>query len=271
VNAWKLFNKQLSVTFRALRKKYKMGYVCVLEATKKGYPHAHVIFASSTAIENWHEKLADGQKITHGCLFDFVTSHVASPVFALQKAGGVGLVKYLGKYVSKSAESAAKSPGVSKTGIDPRNRKALLSCLMPVLAQVRQYRFSIRDNIVGGVNWSEYSNEDYTFLKTLVDMGWCSPEGDLILIRLLNKLTAKCKAHVWAMFSGATKAAFEPFIGWYSTAPPDLLSTFKAVSIPSGCPGCIVSLFANILENREVENLHIPGTRKAELLAVAKR
>ena len=171
-----------------------MGYVCVLEATKKGYPHAHVILAVDEAIEPEHEELKDGAEIKEGVLYDFVKSHVASPIFSLQKAGRVGLVKYLGKYISKSSEGIL-TKGLNKKGQLPKaDRKALLSCLMPVLAEVRQYRFSIRDN-KEPLNISNPAEKDsYAALQNYTRLKWASPEGDETLIPLLNKLTG---ADVW--------------------------------------------------------------------------
>ena len=259
VKAWKLFSDQLDKTMRALRDRYKMGYVCVLEATAKGYPHAHVILATKKHVSPWHAKLPDGQKITNGAMFNFIKKSVASPVFRLQKAGGNGLVKYLGKYISKSAESSLKESLANPQKIKKTARKALLSCLMPVLAQVRQYRFSIRDNVVSGVDWLEYSDADLETLEALVNLGWVSPEGDAILIRLLNNLTATCRAHAWAVFNDHSKKSLSDTVGWYSQAPPEIFQQFREHGMPLGCPGCIVTQYLKILQGANKEEVSLPA------------
>ncbi len=265
VEAWQTFNHQLSLTLRALRKKYKMGYVCVLESTKKGYPHAHIILGVNKSVDKWHEKLSDGRRITCGRLFNFVKSSVASPVFSIQKAGGTGLVKYLGKYISKGAERALSESVKNNGRLSTPTRKALLSCLMPVLAGVRQYRFSIRDNIVPGINWVSYSDEDLSVLQELVNLGTTSPEGDRILIRLLNKLTSSCQASAWVIFNSKVKKDLSSFVGWYSRPPPELVKDFHNCGNPLGCPGCIVTSFLFNYQYPSLSPLPMPGAAYASI------
>jgi len=259
VKAWQTFQEQIKKTFRYLRKHYHMGYVCVLEATKKGYPHAHVILGVNGAVEKFHEKISDGRAITSGRMFHALKKHTASPVFKLQKAGGKGLVKYLGKYVAKSAERFCQTTDPANVKLSTASRKALLSCLMPVLAQVRQYRSSIRDNIQPGINWAEYSKEDYDYLADLVKIGCVTPEGDAILIRLLNKLTSACRCRAIAIFKKTHKAVLAEHVGWYSEAPPDLEVIFKASGYPLGCPGCVITVFLENLKSPEGAQAPLPG------------
>ena len=259
VEAWKLFNEQLAYTFKVLRKKYKMGYVCVLESTKKGYPHAHIILGTNQSTENWHADLPDGKKIENGQMYDFVKDRVASPIFALQKAGSIGLVKYLGKYIAKGSE-ALSTTGLNEKGqLKSSSRKALLSCMLPVLASVRGYRTSIRDNIIPSRCFLNATQEDFDELQTLINLGWCTPEGDLTLIRLLNKLTTSCHSKCWAVFNKQAKKQLEHTIGYYSTAPPDILEDFQAFGLPMGCPGCIITSFLYNLQNRNKEQIPMPG------------
>jgi len=266
VKAWDLFSKQVSKTMRKLRKVYKMGYVCVFEATKKGYPHAHIILGVHKAAENWHIGLGDGHRIKHGSFFKFIQANVASPVFAIQKAGGKGLVKYLGKYISKGAEQIAKAKLPESCKLSTPERKALLSCLMPVLAKKRQYRFSIRDNFAPGVDWNEVTDDDIAVLKDLVQMGMTTPEGDAILIKLLINLTTECSCSAWLVFKKMFKQALEPSIGFYSQAPPELLENFQAWGFPMGCPGCIVTAFLYNLEHPRSVRRPMPGKLFGEIL-----
>lgn len=266
VKAWGLFSKQVSQTLRKLRKVYKMGYVCVFEATKKGYPHAHIILGVHKAAEKWHETLGDGHRIKHGEFFKFIQANVASPVFAIQKAGGKGLVKYLGKYISKGADQIVKAKRPEGCKLSTPDRKALLSCLMPVLAKKRQYRFSIRDNFAPGIDWTECTDDDIAVLRDLVQMGITTPEGDAILIKLLNNLTTECSCSAWLVFRKAFKEALEPSIGFYSQAPPELLEKFQAWGYPMGCPGCIVTAFLYNLQHAKSMHRPMPGKLFAKLL-----
>jgi hypothetical protein len=266
VKAWDLFSKQVSKTMRKLRKVYKMGYVCVFEATKKGYPHAHIILGIQEPAEKWHVNLGDGHRIKHGDFFNFIQKNVASPVFAIQKAGGKGLVKYLGKYISKGAEQIVKAKRHEGSKLSDPERKALLSCLMPVLAKKRQYRFSIRDNFVPGIAWNKCTDDDIALLKDLVQMGITTPEGDAILIRLLINLTTECSCSAWVVFNKTFKKTLEPSIGYYSQAPPGLLEDFQAWGYPMGCPGCIVTAFLYNLEHPESVPHPMPGQLYAEII-----
>ena len=90
-------------------------------------------------------------------------------------------------------------------------------------------------------------------------LGWCTPEGDLTLIRLLNKLTTSCHSKCWAVFNKQAKRQLEHTIGYYSTAPPDILEDFQSFGLPMGCPGCIITSFLYNLQNRNKEQIPMPG------------
>lgn len=270
IKAWKLFNNQLSLLFKALRRTYKMGYVCVLEATKKGYPHAHVILGINHYLENWHSSIPDGKKIESGTMYEYLKGKVASPVFSLQKAGGKGLVKYLGKYVSKSADSFIGEYDSSKQRLTSKARKSLLSCLLPVLAEVRQYRFSIRDNVINSYSLESFEDEDFIKLKNLVQLGWTTPEGDSTLIRLLNKLTTLCHSRTWAIFNNISKTNAEDKIGYYSTAPPEIIDLFLEQGYSMGCPGCIITNFLYNLKSTKGDYLPLPGKEYAKIIQISR-
>ena len=265
VKAWKLFNKHLSKTLKALRKQYQMGYVCVLESTKKGYPHAHIILATDKAVEDWHEQLPDGKKIEHGEMYEFIKLKVSSPVFAVQKAGGKGLVKYLGKYVSKSAESIASKELPNTRRLSAADRKALLSCMLPVLAGIRQYRFSIRDNGTESGAADSSVSGDIAELENLVRLGSTTPSGDSSLIRLLNKLTDSCQCRAWVAIGGGTGNYLSRYIGWYESPPPELLADFQEMGHPLGCCGCVISQFLFNLQHGNEDQLPLPGEKIASV------
>jgi hypothetical protein len=265
IEAWRIFNHQLKVIFKALRNKYNMGYVCVLEATNKGYPHAHIILGTIKPVEKFHKKLTDGKEIETGKLYHFIDDRVASPVFKLQKAGGEGLKKYLGKYVTKSTEEITKNKKPKNKTLKAADRKALLSCLMPVLAQVRQFRFSGRSGLVEQAKELDFTEEEIDVLRAAVEIGMPSEGADLILIRSLNKLLPRCRAHVWGVFFSPIKKFFEQDIGYYSTAPPEVEERFKRGAYPLGCPGCIITKLydkltgKNYLHPKPVADVKTPG------------
>lgn len=270
VQAWKTFNRQQARFFKALRKRFKMEYVCVLEATKKGYPHAHIILGTNEVIDKWHEKLGDGHSIRNGRLYNFIQSHVASPVFKLQKAGGKGLVKYLGKYVAKGLSLLLPPPGGDISDISAPCRKALLSLFMPILAGVRQYRFSIRGIKKVDCDCEDVDDEDLEVLSDCIQMGMASPEGDAALIRLLNNLPLPCLSHVWIILNSKRKEELSEHVGYYSKPPWQVFKQFQENGYPLGCPGCALSVFVYNLQCFDDVYMQYPGYTFAKALYNAK-
>lgn len=270
VKAWQTFNRQLSKTFKALRKKYKMGYVCVLEATKRGYPHAHIILGVHSPIDKWHAKVGDGRSIRNGRLYNFIHAHVASPVFKLQKAGGKGLVKYLGKYVSKGLSLMLPPPGGDISDISAPCRKALLSLFMPILAGVRQYRFSIRGKKAVNCDCEDFDDEDLAAISDCIQIGMASPEGDAALIRLMNNLPLPCLSHVWLILSSKRKEDLSEHVGYYSKPPWQIFKQFQENGYPLGCPGCALSVFIYNLQCPDDVFIQYPSYTFAKALYNAK-
>lgn len=270
INSWKLFNNQLKVIFKSLRRKYKMGYVMVLEATKKGYPHAHLILAVNNPLVENHDSLKDGEQIKSGSFYDYIKKHVNSPVFNLQKAGKAGLVKYLGKYISKSSEKVLEKNLSKFARLSDCDRKALLSCLMPVLAEVRQYRFSIRDNKKPvPVNTSQIDS-DCEELENLVKLKFVSPEGDSLLISLLNKLTKFCHSTTWIMTDRGNINHYKNKVGYYSGVPEEIISIFEKKGSPIGCAGCVVTDLLKLLLKNGFNKENLTGLDFASHMYRAK-
>jgi hypothetical protein len=243
VEAWQIFNQQLYPFMHSIKRKFNASYCSVLEATFKGYPHAHIVLGLPRSPDIKHARMKGGKEIKYGQVFDFIRARVPSPVWNLQKADVKGLEGYLCKYVAKGME---KANSVSESGQDKlpkEERKALLSCLMPVLAQTRQVRSSIKTSQNKPVLADFLDPETLKRLEVASEIGIWDSQASAALISLINNLTMGCRAHVWAIFKNPGKKAYEQFQGYHERSNTRDIEDFKRSAYPLGCPGCVVTQF----------------------------
>jgi hypothetical protein len=247
--AWQIFNHQLRNLFQCLRRTYKIDYVCVLEATAKGYPHAHIILAATQNFPEDFKNLPAGEPIKSGQFFDYLSSIMPSPEFMLQKADSYGLKNYLCKYIGKSTNQAVSGVLPHDKGKKATLRKELLSCLMPVLAGVRQFRFSIRNHYsdsqlsLGLLDETNISDEEelkqqLADFVDAMDIGIISADTASGLVNLCIKLLSNCKGHSYIMLGPAKSNPWRKNLGYFDTPPPEEVNNFRLNARPLGCPGC---------------------------------
>lgn len=241
VDAWKTFSRQLYPFMHSLSRKYRAAYCCVLESTLAGYPHAHILLQLPSAPDIKHRFMKPGQKYKYGKLLDFIKKRVPSPIFILQKAEPYALVNYLTKYVSKGLDKLEKKVSSGSVSLSNDNRKALLSCMCPVLAQIRQFRSSIKSSRIVPLSLSDSDFEKLETLRACAELGIFSESAEAYLIGFLNNLTARCRSHVWAIFNAPGKAKFQGDIGFYDSGGNAVIRDFKRQAHPLGCPGCFLT------------------------------
>lgn len=261
IEAWRLFSKQLYKFMHSIRRKYGGGYACVLESTARGYPHAHILLGLPRAADIKHELMKPGQKYKYGKLVNFIKLRTPSPNFTLQKADPYGLQKYLTKYVAKGLEKFGVSLTEGMTAISGEDAKALMSCLLPVLAGIRQFRSSVRSKHDTASLEAVLSESSLDKLRTAASLGIFDTDAVASLVLLLNNLTVACRSHVWAFFSSQGKKAFHESLGFVSDRSRTDIQDFKRAAYPLGCPGCAITRWLdkqNGYERDPVGPLYVP-------------
>jgi hypothetical protein len=253
--AWQIFNMQLGSLMHSIQRKYNGGYVCVLESTFRGYPHAHIILGLPSTPDIKHKRLSPGKVVKYGRLFGFLKKRMPSPVFKLQVADIKGLKNYLTKYVSKGLDKLIDNKKTGQSTLSKDEKKALLSCMCPVLASVRQFRSSVRDGQKKTVLDDFIDPGHRERLEMASKMGIWDSSASAVLISFLNNLTVNCRAHAWAIFNSSGKEAYKKFMGYYESSNYDQIRDFKRSSYPLGCPGCVITDFLDKISGKPRENI----------------
>lgn len=105
-NAWENYDKtHIKKPLENLRKHYGCEYIRALESFASGYPHAHCVLAFPKGTYPKWENMENKEDVKDGKIYDWIKSHLGSPVFNLQIAKGDNTKFYLTKYLTKYAKS----------------------------------------------------------------------------------------------------------------------------------------------------------------------
>jgi len=254
LNATKVFREDCNKTLRALKRKYGAKYVAVIEFTKNGYPHMHVLLGLPYWAERYDIKRQNGSVIKSGRLHSFIKKRSKSKVFCLQKAGGKGLQYYLTKYLAKDLDKLKDLAENPERKLTKEERKTLLTNVMPILADIRQISYSKFD-------YDTYDNIEDKELDKLISeveeyakLGKIFPKGKIALILLLTKLTATCCSGAYIASGVGTKPKFEYRMGYHSSIFKEDWKVLNTECRSLGCNGCIYSnMVRNACHNFPVE------------------
>lgn len=140
--AWKHYWEDTSPVFRELRRKYDFQYVGVVESTKKGFPHIHILFSLPKGSIKGYEDMHNKQKLVWGSLPELIKKTSKAPVFDLQVVKGKGVQWYLTKYISKFNETSLEGILSGDIKWDNSTRKWGIALLMSCLCNSRLIRCS---------------------------------------------------------------------------------------------------------------------------------
>lgn len=246
LQVWKDFRKDCNKMLRALKRKYGAKYVSVIESTKNGYPHMHIILGLPSWTQRYHLKLENGKEIKSGKLHKFIQKRSKSKIFKLQKAGGKGMQYYLTKYLVKDIDRLKELADNPNRKLTKEERKTLLSNTMPILSGIRQVSYS-------KFNYDTYDNTEDKELDKLISeveeyakLGEIFPKGKISLIILLTKLTATCCSGAYIASGVGTKPKFDYRMGYHSSIFEEDWKILNLECRSLGCNGCI---YSNIVRN----------------------
>jgi hypothetical protein len=258
-HAWRTFNAHVGKLMQALTRKFQTKYICVYESTSRGYPHAHIIIQSKEALDEIGDQFKPGQEVLAGVLKKFLRPRLQSPVYMLQKALPSSLAGYLCKYVSKGL--IPPSSAIPKT--DPKSRsshrKALLSCMLPVIAGTRAIRMSKGFALphTGRGKSAQAGEEASQAHRTVPPPALPQTFGDLI--RLMTKSTLACPGSCKALFNPKLISTYKDVEGYYKDPPPWTNTLAGLTWYNLGCPGCPLRAYAEkTIKERQIPQEDTP-------------
>ena len=99
--AWEHYQEHIHNVLEPLRKHHGLKYLWVLESTKNGYPHAHIVLAFPKGTVTGYNRMRNGTKVVYGKLYAYLKEHCASKIFYLEVIKGKNVKYYLTKYITK--------------------------------------------------------------------------------------------------------------------------------------------------------------------------
>lgn len=241
--AWKRFRKHCNKICRALKRKFGFNYIMVLESTLRAYPHAHIILASPTWIENTHSEMKPLDEIKEGKLHKFIAKRVESPIFSLEIAGKDHVEYYLCKYISKSAHSYELNIKEGQTRLSKEQRKELLTLLMPFMAQVRQVARSKYKKPTKPEEEFSITQEERQTLEAALETGIWTQETSALLITLLYKLTLNCRSNAWIYPKNHSQTPLPSNNIYFDNIKSPYIINLARNLLPIGCHGCDITRF----------------------------
>lgn len=247
INAWKSFQEHGLKIKRELRRKLKVEYVEVVESTRNGYPHSHILLGVNN--KAWLPKKSDlrGTKVVKGRLVRLLVKYLPSPVFELKLAEDKKVANYLMKYITKTMTADSLETASSTGELSSKDTKGFLSCFMPILSETRQFRISqgLQTKLKDAKTWdgliSEEALDDYLAMPDF------NPHLKQLLEKSLTKLTSRCRCHTAITRNPFILDYFQAEIGYHAKIDPNDIEFFVNNSVCLGCKGCI---FTNALQEK---------------------
>lgn len=148
VEDWKKFSERTQDFCKKMQKRIHGGYMCVLESTFNGFPHAHIVFYTNTLLDPQHAKYTEATRIHQGAFFNLVARYTTAPVFDVQAAADASTVHYLVKYITKFSQKDMLNPPDPKDKKKCKTwRKNLMSGCYTQILGIRTYKRSEYKNV----------------------------------------------------------------------------------------------------------------------------
>ena len=140
--AWCEYRQKAARLKKEIQRRYHGGYICVMESTKKGFPHAHIILALPKGSILGYDKMKNKTRIFYGELVKIINKFKPAKIFYLEKICGKNTMHYLTKYIAKY-ETNSFFDLIKKEGdLSKGERKAVDCLLYTTLAKMRQFTLS---------------------------------------------------------------------------------------------------------------------------------
>ena len=262
LSAWAKYNTRKGRLMKELKRHFGAKYVSVLESTKKGYPHAHILLALPKGTFIGYSKLRNKAKIKYGKLYHLIRKFAPAPVFHLEAIKGRNTPFYLVKYMTKNETTDIFSLRKKKEDYTADERKMIDCLLFCIMTEIRQFSMTQERRRKSADRVSE--EEKTPDNKTQSEKGTGSsspapcpnpPENSAtklrFLITLCNNLPAHCKYRM--LFMGANR--YNLLFG--DKDPHEIeqnyeeLQKFKKGAAELGCGGCIFSELFNFLFGKD--------------------
>lgn len=201
VKIWQHFSDDVSKTLKELTRSYNINYVCVLESTENGYPHAHILIGTNDYLEQFHKDQPKGKTVTHGKLYEKLKEEYPNSLISLKIAYNLGLIKYMTKTLDPKIEEVVKEAEKNNYKTTKDERKMLLSNLLSTQANVRTIRYSLEIGKAIKQSEEELEKKDNELLEYSARNNIHTIQADGALLRWYNKNYKQCLQQTMAFYT----------------------------------------------------------------------
>lgn len=139
LRAWEHWIDKMYNKLHTMQKKLGCLYVGVLEATKKQFPHIHILLFFPRGKFHGYEKMPRNVDIKYGKIFRALREFRPARIWNVKIPENDKVAGYLTKYVTKSSTSMLKKMAKNKGNLSSEDVKAISSWLIPSIVGRRQY------------------------------------------------------------------------------------------------------------------------------------
>ncbi len=260
--AWETYDKNaLKPTLENLRKHYGCEYIRVLEATAKGFPHAHcLLFFPKGTIPNY-EKLQNKTPVK-GKIYEWIKSNSESPVFDLEIAKGDNTKWYLTKYLTKTTQENIFAIADKNGRLSKAQRKAAVGLLASKAFRLRTI-VSCKDRSKAGLQKAaekkaarvfqeRYQNKLVAEIMSLTAGPSGSSERQLAnLTRLCNNSPLTCASSFKFMSYTRYEKLFGGFPERNEVINAEKQAIFNQHCGGFGCGGCFITAITDFIKDPE--------------------
>lgn len=137
--AWQNYTAWIRNIFKNDIKHHGVKVLWVMESTKDGYPHIHMIVGYPKGAYKSYSKIRPGSKVKFGEIVNKLKYNQWFRVFEVQKPKNNGVKWYLTKYISKMTEEDIHEIGKKEEKLTDEERKFLQGLLYSTATKARLF------------------------------------------------------------------------------------------------------------------------------------
>lgn len=257
--AWETYDeKALKPTLENLRKHFNCEYVRVLEATKRGFPHAHCLLFFPKGTIPDYEKLENKAPVK-GRIYEWIKSHSESPQFDLEIAKGDNTKWYLTKYLTKTTQENIFAIADKNGRLSDAQRKAAVGLLSSCAFRLRTIQ-SCKDRSKAGLEKAQekkaarvLQEQKQKELVAEIKSSTAKPESKserqlANLTRLCNNSPLTCASSFKFMSYTRYEKLFGGFPNRNEEVTPEKQAIFNQHCGGFGCGGCFITAITDFIK-----------------------
>lgn len=253
---YKSFVKQTENFLNYLCRTFNCYYEKVIESTKNGYAHAHIVIHIDNYFkDDLKRKLGRSYEIIGGQFRKWIKEHWALGVSKLETSQARNPIFYLLKYITKFSYSNFSQITKEEHKLSDNERKGILTIFLSILAQVRQ------------ITTSQFTDEEIiTADKILLEKETQEEKMSISEEKIAHEVggldcacinsTLPCQKFARLLNYQRFKSEINGEVEDFDKQEQKTKEKLYEMAIPLGCHGCIITHILNEIKTHQDEWFH---------------